>query len=114
MDTETSTEVKGSYNTQCLGTYKLSQMHPSLIHPGFKRVHCSQVTPEPHLKVPYSCQPQHEGKLQPHFFLTLLQKVDFSSSLISAASDPDPRWEMQGEASRGTSSDTAEAQWPAH
>lgn len=40
MDTETCSEVEGSYNTHYLGTYKYTQMHLSLILPEFNRVHC--------------------------------------------------------------------------
>lgn len=40
--------------------------------------------------------------MQPHFFLTLLPKVPLSSCLASAIVDPDPGWEAQAEASRGS------------
>lgn len=40
MDTETCTKAEESYNTHYLGTYKHTQMQPSLIPPEFNRVHC--------------------------------------------------------------------------
>lgn len=96
MHTETCTGVQGSYNTHHL-PYKHIQTHPTSIQQG-----SWSITPEPHLKVPCSCQPRCEGEEQPHFFLSLLPNLAFSSSRLSVAGDPDPRWEMPGEVSRGT------------
>lgn len=56
--------------------------------------------PESHPEVTSSWQLGQEGESQPHFFLTLLQKVPLSSCLARAVVDPNPSREVQAEASR--------------